>query len=68
MDVNTVGNSVKLRYVTLQLYLRYDFCNVVFKIKGQLYIASGSETPHKSSIKILPTEALSIQNTEGRQT
>jgi hypothetical protein len=39
-----VANSV-----ILQLYLRYDFYNIIFKIKHKLYISSGSA--HPSSMK-----------------
>jgi hypothetical protein len=54
MYVNAVANSV-----TLQLYLRYDFHNIISKIKHKLYIASGSPhlpiqnsgcTPHASTL------------------
>jgi hypothetical protein len=40
MYINAVANSVML-----QLYLRHDFCNTVFKIKYKLYIASRSAAP-----------------------
>jgi len=40
--INAAANSV-----VLQLYLRHDFYDVVFKIKRKLYIASGSAPPPK---------------------
>jgi hypothetical protein len=44
MYINAVANSVML-----QLYLRHDFYNVLFKIKHKLFIASGSGPPTKNS-------------------
>jgi hypothetical protein len=44
MYVNAVADSVML-----QLYLRHDFYNVIFKIKHKLYIASGS-APQRGKI------------------
>jgi hypothetical protein len=35
--INAVAGSVMW-----QLYLQHDFCNIIFKIKRKLYIASGS--------------------------
>ena len=38
MYINAVANSV-------MLYLQQDFYNIIFKIKHNLYIASGSAPP-----------------------
>jgi hypothetical protein len=31
-----------VKNVMLQSFLRYDFCNIIFKIKHKVYTASGS--------------------------
>jgi len=46
MYINTVPNSVML-----QLYLRYDFCNTIFKIEHKLYIALRPPPPPPSPMK-----------------
>jgi len=43
MYINAVTNSFMLL-----LYLWHDFCNIIFKIKHKLYIASGSA--HSSQV------------------
>jgi hypothetical protein len=40
--LNTVANSV-----TVQLYLKRDFYNLIFQIKRKLYVASGSAPPNQ---------------------
>jgi hypothetical protein len=38
--INSISNSIML-----QLYLQHKYCNVIFKMKLKVYIASGSAPP-----------------------
>jgi len=52
--VNAVADNV-----TLQSYFRHDFITI-FKIKRNLYIASGSASPHQ--VQILGVHLVSMNN------
>jgi hypothetical protein len=48
VNISAVAHSVML-----QLYLRHDFYNIIFKVKYKLYIASGSAPPPPGKEKFL---------------